>query len=374
MRGGLNVLRLGIKELYSLARDPVLVGLILYTFTIAVYTVTNGVRTEVRNAAIAVVDEDRSALSSRIVGAFLEPQFQAPVLIDLDELDPAMDEGRFSFVLDIPPGFQADLLAGRTAVLQLNVDATAMTLAGNGAAYIQNIVQEEILRFAGRGQAEVEPPVTLEVRARFNPNLEASWFLAVMQIVNNLTILAIVLSGAAVIREREHGTIEHLLVMPVTPLQIVLAKIWANGLVIVFAAILSLQFVVQGVLAIPIAGSIGLFALGAAVYLFALTALGILLSTVATTMPQFGLLSIPVFVVLNLLSGATTPLESMPEAMQLVMQLSPATQFVSFSQAVLYRGAGTEIVWPELLAMVAIGAVCFAFALARFRATMSAAR
>ena len=158
MAGLANVLRLGVKELYSLARDPVLVGLILYTFTLAVYTVANGVRTEVRNAAIAVVDEDRSPLSSRIVGAFLQPTFQRPVLISLAELDPAMDEGRYSFVLDIPPDFQTDVLAGRTAVVQLNVDATAMTLAGNGAAYIQNVVQEEILRFTGRAGAGACPP------------------------------------------------------------------------------------------------------------------------------------------------------------------------------------------------------------------------
>ncbi|WPZ34031.1 ABC transporter permease [Thalassobaculum sp. OXR-137] len=369
-----NTVRLGVKELYSLSRDVVLLGLIAYTFTLAIYTVARGQQTDLRNASVAVVDEDRSVLSQRIRGALLPPHFQPADLIGIDRLDPVLDSGRASFVLDIPPGLEADVLAGRNPTIQLNVDATAMTLAGNGTRYIQSIVQAEVAGLLGRGQETARAPAVLTVRAKFNPNLETSWFTSVMQIVNNLTILAVILSGAAVIREREHGTLEHLLAMPVRPAEIVLAKIWANGLVIVLAAVLSLKLVVEGGLGVPVAGSIGLFALGAAVYLFAITSLGIMLSTIATTMPQFGLLSIPVFVVLNLLSGATTPLESMPEPLRTIMHASPATHFVKFSQAVLYRDAGIEIVWPQLLTVAAIGAVFFVCALLRFRSTVAAAR
>ena len=374
MRWFANIFRLGVKEIYSLLRDPVLMGLIVYSFTFAIYTVANGVQTELNNAAIAIVDEDRSELSSRIAGAFLPPYFKAPALIDLRAVDPGMDAGRYTFVLDIPPGFQADVLAGRSPTIQLNVDATAMTIAGNGTNYIQSIVNAELLKFVSRASGAAALPVDLQVRAKYNPNLESSWFMAVMQIINNLTILAIVLSGAAVIREREHGTLEHLLVMPVTSSEIMLAKVWSNGLVIVLATVISLEFVVQGLLDVPIAGSILLFAAGSAVYLFAVTALGITLSTVATTMPQFGLLSIPVFVVMNLLSGSVTPLESMPPALQNAVQILPSTHFIQFAQAVLYRGAGLDIVWPQLLATAAIGVGFFAFALIRFRATLAAVR
>ena len=369
-----NIYRLGVKEIYSLLRDPVLMGLIFYTFTFAIYTVAHGVQTELRNASIAIVDEDRSVLSTRIAGAFLPPYFKPPAMIDLRAMDPGMDAGQYTFVLDIPPEFEADVLAGRHPVLQLNVDATAMTIAGNGASYISSIVNAELLKFVSRSSGAVRLPVDLQVRAKYNPNLDSTWFMAVMQIINNLTILAIILSGAAVIREREHGTLEHLLVMPVTSSEIMLAKIWANGLIIVLAAVLSLQVVVQGLLGVPIAGSIALFALGAAVYLFAVTAMGITLSTVATTMPQFGLLSIPVFVVMNLLSGGITPLESMPPALQQAVQVLPSTHFIKFAQAVLYRGAGVEIVWPQLLATAGIGAAFFAFGLVRFRATLASAR
>lgn len=374
MRALKNILQLGVKELYSLSRDVVLVVLIAYTFTVAIYVVANGMNTEVRNAAVAIVDEDGSELSHRIRNAFLPPYFRRPALIGLHEVDRAMDSGRYSFVLDIPPDFQADVLAGRRPVVQINVDATAMTLAGNGTNYINNIVTDEVRYFLSRGGDEVAPAVVLNIRTKFNPNLESSWFTAVMQLINNVTILAMILSGAAVIREREHGTLEHLLVMPLTPAQIMLSKIWANGLVIVTATVISLSVVVQGLLQVPIAGSIGLFALGTAAYLFSVTSLGIMLATIAHSMPQFGLLAIPVFVIMNMLSGSTTPLDSMPEFLQVVMQAAPSTHFIALAQAVLYRGAGIEIVWIELVTILGIGVVLFLLALARFRRSLTTAR
>lgn len=374
MRAIGNIYRLGVKEVFGLLRDPVMMGLIFYTFTVAVYTVANGVQTELHNASIAIVDEDRSELSTRITGAFLQPYFRPPDIIDLQAVDPSMDAGQYTFVLDIPPGFQADVLAERSPVVQVNVDATAMAIAGNGANYISSIINAELLKFVSRSSGAAELPVDLRIRARYNPNLESSWFLAVSQTINNLTILAIVLGGAAVIREREHGTIEHLLVMPVTAAEIMVAKIWSNGLVITLAAVLSLVFVVNGLLGVPIAGSLALFACGSAVYLFAVISIGIALSTVATTMPQFGLLSIPVFIVMILLSGGITPLESMPVALQHIVQVLPSTHFISFAQAVLFRGAGLALVWPQLLATAVIGAVFFFFALGRFRVTLATVR
>lgn len=369
-----NVFRLGVKELYSLRNDLVMVVLIVYTFTYAIYTPAQHAQTELRNAAVAVVDEDRSQLSNRIRDGLLPPYFQRPVTLSARDIDAVMDAGRYTFVIDIPPDFEADLLAGRNTALQVNIDATAMTQAGHGASYIQNVVNREVSAFVGGGSNAAQPPVELVVRARFNPNLQSRWFLAVMQLINMITLMAVILTGAALIREREHGTIEHLLVMPLRPAEIMLAKVWANGLVIVVAATLSLYLLVQGVLAVPVAGSVALFVTGTAVYLFSVTALGIFLATLARTMPQFGLLAFPVFMVMNLLSGGTTPLDSMPELLQGVMQLAPSTHFVSFAQAILYRGAGLELVWLELVAIAAIGAVFFAAALLRFRATVDVSR
>ncbi len=367
-----TIYRLGVKELLSLRADPVLLVLIVYTFTIAVCSVATGAKTDVVNAAVGIVDEDRSQLSRRLIDALQRPFFQPPVMLAAQEVDAALDRGRFSFVLDIPPDFQADLTAGRRPALQLDVDATAMSQAGNGAGYIASIVAQETAVFTGTAVAD--PPVPLILRTRFNPNLQSSWFMALMQVINNVTLLAIVLSGAALIREREHGTIEHLLVMPLEAIDIMCAKLWANGLVIVGAATLSLLLVVRWLLGIPIPGSIPLFVVATVIYLFSVSSLGILLATVARSMPQFGLLAIPVFIVMNLLSGGTTPLESMPTAMQAIMRLSPSTHYVALAQAILNRGAGIAAIWPSLAVVTGLGAVFFILALARFRRALALAQ
>jgi hypothetical protein len=171
--------------------------------------------------------------------------------------------------------------------------------------------------------------------------------------------------------ERERGTIEHLLVMPIRPSQIAAAKIWANGLVIVVAATLSLLVVVEQIMRVPIVGSIPLFLGGLSIYLFAIASLGILLATIANTMPQFALLAIPAFLILNMLSVGPSPLESMPATLQTALQISPARHFVAFAQSVLCRGAGIDVVWPHLSALAVLGAIFLTAALARFRSMLA---
>lgn len=371
MRAARNILWLGLKELASLRRDPVMLLLVAYAFSLAVYSVAHGLKMEVNNASIAVADEDGSTLSRAVYDALLPPYFREPVLIEPGAIDRVMDAGRYTFVIDIPPRFQADVLAGKRPAVQVLVDATAMSQAGHGARYLRQVITGETERFLRRGAVAPTPPVDLLTRVRFNPNLEGRWFTAVMQVINSITILSIVLVGAAVIREREHGTLEHLLAMPLRPVEIMLAKIWANGVAVLLAAAASLYAVVQWWLGVPVAGSVGLFLAGAALYLFSTTTLGILLATLARSMPQFGLLAIPVFVVMILLSGATTPMQAMPELLQQIMQALPAPHFVRFAQAVLYRGAGSSIVWADLASIAGLGIVFFALALYRFRASLA---
>ena len=370
MRHLRNIYRLGVKELFSLRSDVVMVVLVIYTFTYAVYTPAQHAQTELRNASVAVVDEDHSHLSKRIRDTLLEPYFQPPISLRSNEIDAAMDSGRYTFVIDIPPEFEADILAGRQPSVQVNIDATAMTQAGHGATYIRRAIMQEVEEFIRGEDTAPWSPVSQVIRVKFNPNLQSRWFLGVMQLVNMITLLAVLLTGAALIREREHGTIEHLLVMPLTPAEIMVAKMWANGLVIAIAAFLSLKLVVQGVLGIPIAGSISLFMFGVVIHLFAVTALGIFLSTLVRSMPQFGLLAFPVFMIMILLSGGITPLDSMPEILQFIMKFAPSTHFVSFAQSILYRGAGFDVVWRDFATVALIGAVFFIGALLRFRKTV----
>ncbi|KJU75807.1 ABC transporter permease [Pseudomonas sp. MDMC216] len=366
-----NILYLGIKELRSLQHDLALVLLILWAFSMGVYSAATSMPESLHNAAIAVVDEDQSQLSERLIQAFQEPYFRTPERIDLSEMDRGMDAGRYTFTLNIPPNFQRDVLAGRSPAIQLNVDATQVSMAFTGAGYIQSIGASEVAEFVRRYRGELQQPAELALRIQFNPNLTRAWFGSVMEVINQITMLSIILTGAALIREREHGTVEHLLVMPVTPLEIMLAKVWSMGLVVLAAAALSLLLVVQGWLQVPIEGSIALFLTGAALHLFATTSMGIFFGTVARSMPQLGLLIILVLLPLQILSGGTTPRESMPELVQQIMLAAPTTHFVALAQAILYRGAGLPIVWPYMLAIAGIGALFFVAALSRFRKTLA---
>jgi len=363
-----NIYHLVIKELRSIRADPVMLVLVIYSFSLSVNTVATGAVTEATNLSVGIVDEDGSDLSRRIAEGLRRPTFQPPVQITASDIDPMMDQGKLLFVVEIPPNFESDVRADRKTGIQINVDATAVAQAGNGASYLKTAVANEIQRFVSGREDSTGAPINLVLRAAFNPNLNTSWFSAMTQVINQITMLTVILTGAALIREREQGTVEHLLVMPIVPTEIMVAKMIANGLVILVAATLSLQFVVHWWIGSPINGSLLLFVFGAAVYALVVAALGIMLGTLATTMGQFGLLAIPVLVVTQLLSGSSTPMESMPVWLQYLMQtISPTPHFVAFAQAVLFRGADITLVWRELVAMVVIGAVYFSVALGRFR-------
>jgi len=364
----INILRLVVKELRSIRADPTMLILVAYAFSISVNTVATGAVTEATNLSVGVVDEDDSELSRRIAAGLAPPTFQPALQISASDIDSKMDRGELLLVVEIPPNFQANVIAERKTEVQINVDATAVAQAGNGSNYLRTAIANEVQNFITQLGRPPVNPINLVVRARFNPNLKTAWFSAMTQVINQITLLTVILTGAALIREREQGTVEHLLVMPVVPAEIMLAKMLANGLVILVAAMLSLQFVVHLWIGAPINGSIILFLVGAALYALVVAALGILLGTLATTMGQFGLLAMPVLMVTQLLSGSSTPMESMPIWLQYVMKtISPTPHFVAFAQAVLFRGADISLVWRPLLAMLIIGSVYFAFAMSRFR-------
>ncbi|TVT54308.1 MAG: ABC transporter permease [Azoarcus sp. PHD] len=367
-----NIGRLGVKELRSLAADRILLIVIVWAFTVGLYVAATGMSRELHNAPVAVVDEDGSQLSAQIVDALYPPYFRVPQLIDSSRMDEGLDRGEYSFAIVIPAHFQRDLVAGRQPVIQLNIDATIMSQSFIGSGYIQSIIAGEVLNFVGHGaNVSAASPVELLPRVRFNPNLNGMWFGGMMEVINNITMLSIILVGAAFIREREHGTLEHLLVMPLSAFEIMVAKVWANGLVVLLAASVGLLVVVHRLLEVPIAGSVPLFLLAAALYLFSTASIGIFLGTLARSMPQFGLLIILVIIPLQLLSGGVTPQESMPELVQQVMTVAPTPHFIKLAQGVLYRGAGFEAVWPQFLAIGVIGAVFFAAAQHRFRKSVT---
>jgi ABC-2 type transport system permease protein len=374
MRRLRRIFWLGLKETASLRRDRVMLALLVWAFSLAILTEAGGVSGSVRNASVAVVDEDGSALSRSIVAAFQPPEFQPPVPVAAAEIDAAMDAGRFLFALVIPPRLEADLRAGRGPALQLLVDATAMEQAGLGHGYMVRLISDEIARFLRDRGLAAPPPVALVTRSAFNPNRDNAQFRAVVSLINHVTIMAMVLTGAAAMREREHGAIEHLLALPLTPFDIAAAKILANAAMVLAAAALSLTLVVEGLLAIPVAGSRTLFLGLTAVYLLSAAAFGVFLATLSRSMAQFALLAILAIMAIQFLSGGETPVEGQPDWLQALTLLLPSRHYVEASQAVVFRGATLAAIWPNLLAIIVLGAALLVGCLILFRRSVAADR
>lgn len=366
-----NIYNLGVKELISLLRDPILIGLILYAFSIAIYAAAMSLPETLHKASISIVDEDRSELSKRIVDAFYLPYFTTPKLTSLDKIDDRMKAGLDTFTLVIPSKFEQDIRAGRHPTIQLNIDATRVSQALSGNEDIQQIILSEVNAFLARHRLKKNLQIDIPFRFMFNPNLTQSWFGGVMELISNITFLSVILTGAALIREREHGTVEHLLVMPVTPFEIMSSKIWAMAVVVLFVSFFSLEFVIHFFIGMPIEGSRFLFMIGTLFHLFATTSLGIFLGTFARSMSQFALITCMVLLPMQVLSGSVTPRESMPQLAQDIMLFTPNTHFVMLAQGILYRGAGIDIIWPQFLWLAGIGAFLFLISLTRFRKTLS---
>lgn len=370
----INIFWLILKEIRSVLQDTGLLIFVVYAFSLAIYLEATGQGDDVNNASVAIVDDDRSALSRKVANSFYPPYFKPAEPIDSRELNDAMDRGRYIFVLEIPNGFEASLHRGQIKQLQLNVDSTAARQASLGASYIAAIVTQAIANHFPRLAAQQTEPVELITRRAFNPNGRTDWFHAILGFLDHITMVTIILTGAALLREREHGTIEHLLVMPLNAFQIALSKIGANGLVILVLAMLSLRFVVIGAIGAPITGSIWLFTFGTIVYLFSAAAIGVLLATIARSMAQFSLLLIMVILPMQMLSGGMSPIEDQPPWLQSITFFFPSRHYLEFSQGVLYRGASIDILWPEFLYITFLGVIYLLFSLSLFRKSIDASR
>lgn len=369
-----NIFWLGVKDLRTLSKDLMMILFIIYSFGISIYTQSTGAGETVNNASIAIVDEDNSSLSRSIAGLFYPPYFQAAKMISAADIDRGMDNGLYTLVVVIPPHFEADVRKGRDIEVQVNADATAVQQASLGSGYIQNMVSDEVTRYRQEMEQTTGLSSDLVIRRAFNANGTQSWFRAIVGLADQLSMLIIILTGAALLREREHGTIEHLLVMPLTAFEIALAKVWSSGLVIFVGFICSLLLVVEGLLDVPIAGSRGVLLLGTLIYIFATAAIGIFLGTLARTMAQFALLMMMAVMPMMMLSGGMSPIESQPQWVQYVTWFFPSRHYVSFMQAIVYRGAGLDIVWKEFVTVLVMGVTFLVVSLVLFRQSVATLR
>jgi ABC-2 type transport system permease protein len=358
------------KEWRVLLGEPVMLGLLVYAFAFAIYLAGSGHDMGVRNASIGIVDLDQSGLAERFAAALQRPYFVPPKFMDAAAVDQAMSDGEITFALQIPPRFTADLVAGRAPKLELLVDATAMTQAFIGAGYIDAITRGEMAAYMVNRMPQESALPNVNVRMRFNQNFDARRFSGLMELAQMITLIGIVLTGSAVLRERERGTLEHLLVLPVRTSSILLSKILATVIVMLVCTTLSLHFVVQRWLGIAVVGSIPLYLFGATLYMFSVTAIGVFLALAVRSTQEFGLVCLVVIMPMLVLSGVMTPIENMPWFLRAIMFVLPSPHFIRFAADIAFRGADLSIVWPGLLTMAAIGLAFTLGAIAVFRISL----
>ncbi len=367
-----RIVAMTLKELKQLSRDPILLVVIGYFFTADIYIAGAGISIDLKNAPIAVIDRDHSAASRELIHRFRPPYFQLQGEIESGrEAVRLLDRGEILAVIDIPEHFQRDLLAGRQVAVQMQVDASNATLGTLATSYAARIVarfgQEMAARGAGMVRLERLPVVEDRQRVYYNPNQSDPWFMSISEMLMVITMLSLMLPAAAAVREKERGTIEQLAVSPLSPTQILLPKVLAMGLAVMGGVAASLFLIIEPIFQVPIKGSIPLFFLATALYVFASSGLGLFIATISRNLGQVVMLVILIMMPLLLLSGAWTPPEAMPTLLREAMHLSPLFYYTEMAYAILLKGAGLDILWKPMLQLALLGSVVFGFGVWRFR-------
>jgi ABC-2 type transport system permease protein len=366
-----NVYYLCFKEIRGLISDATLMVLMLFTFTVGIISPSKGWKVEVSDAPVGIIDYDQSRLSKQFRDALIPPLFKAPIIMGPELASESLRSGKIIFLIEIPPNFEANVLARRQPAIQIQSDATAMTQAAFGSIYIQEIFSKITKDYLYSKSIYFSMPFKINIRNMFNQNANPSWFISTMQVVTNITVVTIVIVGSAFIREKERGTLEHLLVMPINASQIILSKLLANAFVIFIITCLSFYFIVNLYLNVPLSGSVILYNSAIAIYLVSAGSVGLLLATLAPTMPQFALLVVPVYTVTYLLSGAATPVESMPSLLQIIANSLPMTKFVGITNSVVLQGGGFEYIKYDLLYISTFSIILIMICVSRFKSILS---
>ena len=363
-----------VKELKQLSRDPILLIVIVYFFTVDIYVAASGIQMDLKQAAIVVLDHDHSAASRDLIYRFRPPYFDLQGEISSEhEAREMLDRGDVLAVLDIPADFQRDLMRGKSVSVQMQVDASNATLGTLATTYAGQIVarfgQEQAEERLGLTEAQLQAVPVIQDRHRvyYNPNQTDPWFMSISELLTVITMLSLMLPAAAAVREKERGTIEQLAVSPLTPAQILFPKVLAMGMIILLGTAVSLFLVILPAFHLPIKGSLVLFFIVTALYVFATSGLGLFIATLSHNLGQVVMLVILIMMPLLLLSGAWTPPEAMPDALRMAMVLSPLSYFIEMGYGILLKGAGLDILWDSLLGLTLLGIAIFSFGVWRFR-------
>ncbi len=365
---------LSTKEIRQLLRDRALFIYIVYAFTANIIIAAGGASSELRNSVVRVHDADQSSASRDLIYRFQQPRF----LLAGEVATPAealrlLDEGEVQMILEIPSGFAESLRRQQPAHVQALIDTSQANSGYLSSSYAARIVERYSQDWAGRnviragGDLRQMPAIKNDLRVWYNPSLNDSWFNTIAELLTMITIACILLPAAAMIREKERGTLEQLLVSPLTPLQIMLSKLISMMLVMFCGTAVAVFGIMMPFYGVPFIGSVPLFFALTALYAFTNAGLGLTAATFARNSAQVGLVVLLMVMPIVLLSGTWTPMESMPSWLRSLMYLSPLRHYIEIAYGILLRGAGLDVLWTSVLPMAAIGVALFALGLLRFR-------
>ena len=358
------------KEFPQLARDRAVFIYIIYIFTLDII-IAAGQSLELNNAKVIINDADQSAISRELSYRFRSPYFTvADMNLHPETALHWLDRGRATLLLEIPPDFSETVYrADEAATVQMQVDTSIANVGYLASSYGSRIamgVSEEIAagRVAGFGTL---PRIENQRRIRFNPDINEAWFSTISELLAVITVACVFLPSVAMVREKERGTVEQLLVSPLSPLQIMLAKVLAMTVVMLVGTAVGLFVIMQPLYDVPARGSLLLFFSLTALYALATAGIGMLAATFARNTGQLGMLLVLIIFPTIMLSGLWVQLESMPDWLRAIVNLTPLRYFVDIAYGILLRGVGFDVVWDSVLKMSMIGGVLFSLALWRFR-------
>ncbi len=373
-----RVRRLVVKEFIQILRDNRMKGVIFVLPFIQLFVFSYAMANDVRHIPTAVCDRDGTPLSRDLTARFLGSGVFADAGAPRTdaEIRNVLDHGKALVILRFEPGFGADIAAGRTVPLQILADGTDSNTAGIALQYANRIIRSfngEMQRDRMRRTAGALPragEVTLESRSWFNPNREAVFTFVPGVVALIVTLVSLMLTGMAIVREKEIGTIEQIMVSPITPFEFILGKTLPFALICVGEVVLVMSVAVFW-FGIPVRGSIALLFVAAGLYMLTTLGIGLLISTLCETQQQAMMSTFFFFTPAMLLSGFAFPIANMPEAIQALTLINPMRYFLVIIRSIFLKGTGLAVLWPQLGALALIGFTTFFLSARRFRKTLS---
>jgi ABC-2 type transport system permease protein len=365
------------KEYFQFWRDRSLIYIVLYVFTLEIYLAGNGFNIEVRNYPTAIFDRDRTQWSVQLAEKFRLPYFRVTRnIIDEMEMVDLLNCGSISMAVVIPHGFARSLLQKNQAAVQVITDGTLSNTSLLALGFADQIISsfsQELSRQLGRSDRhqDLHARVELKPRVLYNPNQKGQWFAGLIELFSVITLVSLLLPAAAMVREKEAGTIEQLLVTPVRPVEIMAAKIISMASIVLIASTCSLFLIILPIFELPWRGNLGLFLVATALYVFSATGVGLFIATICRNLPQTILLVIMIIGPILFLSGSWTPIEAMPRLLRYLTYISPLKHYLHIAYSILLKGAGVVILWPDFLQLIVLGSALFAASAWQFRRHIS---